>query len=144
MDRARAAIMLAARAQSSDGRRWRASGVVQRRRRRTALRYAVRMSTPALHESDVRHVAKLSRLRLSDEEVARLSTQLSAILGHISQIRAVDVSDVEPMAHPLPLTNRLDDDVPAPAMPLDDLLRNAPATEGRFLAVPKVLAEGDA
>ena len=96
----------------------------------------------ALDAGAVRHVAKLARLRLSDDEVTRYQTQLAAILDHISLLRKVDVADVEPMAHPLPMTNRLDDDVPSEAMPLEDLLRNAPATEGRFLAVPKVLGEG--
>ncbi|MBL9149234.1 MAG: Asp-tRNA(Asn)/Glu-tRNA(Gln) amidotransferase subunit GatC [Phycisphaerae bacterium] len=102
------------------------------------------MSGSALRDSEVRHVAKLARLRLSEEEVARLSDQLGAILGHISKLNAVDVADVEPMAHPLPITNRLADDVPTAPMPIEDLLRNAPAKEGRFLAVPKVLAEGGA
>ena len=49
---------------------------------------------------------------------------------------------VEPMAHPLHIVNRLDADEPKPAMDVSDFLRNAPATEGRFLAVPKVLADG--
>jgi aspartyl-tRNA(Asn)/glutamyl-tRNA(Gln) amidotransferase subunit C len=96
----------------------------------------------SLDASAVRHVAKLARLRLSDDEVERFRTQLAAILGHISMLREIDVSDVEPMAHPLPMSNRLDDDVPSEAMPIEDLLRNAPAVEGRFLAVPKVLGEG--
>ena len=103
------------------------------------------MSKPESLTSDqVRHVAKLARLRLSDGEVERYGTQLAAILGHISQLNAVNVDGVEPMAHPLPMTNRLDDDVPTPAMPIDALLMNAPAVEGRYLAVPKVLGEGGA
>lgn len=90
----------------------------------------------------VRHVAKLARLRLSESDVERYCGQLRSILGHISKLNEVDVGDVEPMAHPLPLNNRLAEDVPSEPMPLEHLLRNAPATEGRYLAVPKVLADG--
>ncbi len=98
----------------------------------------------ALEIGAVRHVAKLARLRLDDVECERFSGQLTSILGHISKLNAVDVTDVEPMAHPMVMSNRLADDVPEPAMPIEDLLRNAPAVEGRFLAVPKVLGEGSA
>ena len=92
----------------------------------------------------VHHVAKLARLRLAEDEAERYRDQLASILGHISKLNAVDVSGVEPMAHPLPLTNRLADDEPTAPMPLEALLRNAPAVEGRYLAVPKVLGEGGA
>jgi aspartyl-tRNA(Asn)/glutamyl-tRNA(Gln) amidotransferase subunit C len=97
--------------------------------------------TSTLDAAAVRHVAKLARLRLDEAEVTRYGGQLAAILGHISKLNQVDVDGVEPMAHPLPLANRLEEDVPAPPMPVTDLLRNAPAVEGRFLAVPKVLAD---
>ncbi len=90
----------------------------------------------------VRHVAKLARLRLSDQETERYRGQLTSILGHISKLSAVDVAGVEPMAHPLAMTNRFGADEPAAAMSLDALLMNAPAVEGRLLAVPKVLGEG--
>jgi aspartyl-tRNA(Asn)/glutamyl-tRNA(Gln) amidotransferase subunit C len=89
----------------------------------------------------VRHIAKLSRLSLADEEIDRYRAQLVAILGHISKLDAIDVTDIEPMAHPLPLVNRLGEDIEAPPMPIEGLLRNAPAVEGRYLAVPKVLAD---
>jgi aspartyl/glutamyl-tRNA(Asn/Gln) amidotransferase C subunit len=101
-----------------------------------------REDASALDIAAVRHVAKLARLRLEDAEAERYRGQLASILGHISKLNAIDMTGVEPMAHPLPLTNRLADDVPAPSMPIDDLLRNAPAREARFLAVPKVLADG--
>lgn len=90
----------------------------------------------------VRHVAKLARLRIAETDVERYCGQLRSILGHISKLNEIDVGNVEPMAHPLPINNRLAEDVVTPPMPVDDLLRNAPAVEGRFLAVPKVLADG--
>jgi aspartyl/glutamyl-tRNA(Asn/Gln) amidotransferase C subunit len=101
-------------------------------------------SPKGLDQAAVRHVAKLARLRLTDEQVVRYQGQLESILGHISKLNAVDVGDVEPMAHPMPLNNRLAEDVPVQPMPVEALLRNAPAVEGRFLAVPKVLGEGSA
>jgi aspartyl-tRNA(Asn)/glutamyl-tRNA(Gln) amidotransferase subunit C len=91
----------------------------------------------------VRHVARLARLRLSDAELEIYRAQLAEVLAHLDTIAELDVSGVEPMAHPLDITNRLDNDEPRPSMPLDDLHRNAPAVENRFLAVPKVLGDAD-
>lgn len=88
---------------------------------------------------DVRHVAKLARLAISEDRLPQLQRELIAILGHIEQLQSIDTTGLEPMAHPLQLTNRLADDLPEAAMPVADLLRNAPATQGDFLVVPKVL-----
>lgn len=96
----------------------------------------------ALTDADIRKIAKLSRLSLADSQVATVRTQLTSILGHIAQLQAVPVDGVEPMAHPLRIVNRLDNDEPKPAMPIEELLKNAPATEERYLAVPKVLGDG--
>ncbi|HMN96416.1 MAG TPA: Asp-tRNA(Asn)/Glu-tRNA(Gln) amidotransferase subunit GatC [Phycisphaerales bacterium] len=91
---------------------------------------------------EVEHVAKLARLRLSEEQVERYRTQLSDVLAHIAKLGELDVAGVEPMAHCIEFVNRLGNDEPAPAMPLEALLRNAPAVEGSYLAVPKVLDDG--
>ncbi len=88
---------------------------------------------------EVRHVARLARLRLSDQELQLYRGQLSSVLDHIAKIRELDVEGVEPMAHPSDLTNRLDDDVVDEAMPRDVLLALAPEVEDSFLSVPKVL-----
>lgn len=96
----------------------------------------------ALTAAQVEHVAKLARLHLEPEQIERYRTQLSAVLEHIAKLAEVDVTGVEPMAHALESTNRLDDDVPDTPMALEALLRNAPAVEGPFLAVPKVLDDG--
>jgi aspartyl-tRNA(Asn)/glutamyl-tRNA(Gln) amidotransferase subunit C len=96
----------------------------------------------ALTDSDIRKIARLSRLKLDDARVEETRRQLSSVLGHIAKLNAVDVAGVEPMAAPLRIVNRLAADEPKATMPVEDLLRNAPATEGRFLAVPKVLGDG--
>jgi len=89
----------------------------------------------------VRHVAKLARLQLNDQQLELYRNQLATVLEHIDKLSELDVTNVEPMAHPTDFSNRLADDVVGPTMPIDDLLRNAPETEDRFLAVPKVLAD---
>ena len=99
-------------------------------------------TSDSLDESQVRHVAKLARLKLADSDVARYSTQLTAILGYVAQLKSVDVGGVEPMAHPLPLKNVLREDVVAPALPVETVLSNAPVKEGPYFAVPKVLDTG--
>jgi aspartyl-tRNA(Asn)/glutamyl-tRNA(Gln) amidotransferase subunit C len=96
----------------------------------------------ALTDADIRKIAKLSRLSIADSQVALVRTQLSSILGHIAQIQSVPVDGVEPMAHPLRMVNRLDNDEPKATMPVEELLKNAPAVEDRYLAVPKVLGDG--
>ena len=88
---------------------------------------------------EVRHVARLARLSLSDEELELYRGQLATVLDHIARLERVNVDGVEPMAHPLDLTNRLDPDEVAASLPLEKVLAIAPATEEGFLAVPKVL-----
>ena len=92
-----------------------------------------------LDEGEVRKVAKLGRLKLKDADVARYATQLTAILGYVAQLKSVDVTGVEPMAHPLPLKNVLREDVVTPGLPVEAVLANAPVRDGEFFAVPKVL-----
>jgi aspartyl-tRNA(Asn)/glutamyl-tRNA(Gln) amidotransferase subunit C len=110
--------------------------------RRTAPSDTFAPMAEALTDADIKKIAKLSRLSLPDSQVGEVRTQLASILGHISKLQAVEVDGVEPMAHPLRIVNRLDADEPKATMPVDDLLRNAPAVEGRYLAVPKVLGDG--
>ena len=88
---------------------------------------------------DVKHVAKLARLALSDAELQRLTGQLESILDYVDKLGRADVSGVEPMAHALPLHNVLREDVIEPSLPLEQVLANAPDTDGPFFKVPKVL-----
>ena len=87
----------------------------------------------------MRKVAQLARLELSDEAVELYAGQLSSILGHIANLETLDVKGVEPMAHPLPVTNRLGADVPVEPLPVEVVLQNAPEREADYIAVPKVL-----
>ncbi|HEY1683427.1 MAG TPA: Asp-tRNA(Asn)/Glu-tRNA(Gln) amidotransferase subunit GatC [Tepidisphaeraceae bacterium] len=97
------------------------------------------MAHQKISAEDVRHVAKLARLALSDAEIERLAPQLESILEYVAMMDKLDVSNVEPMAHALTLTNVLRDDVVTPSLPLGKVLQNAPERDGAFFAVPKVI-----
>lgn len=90
---------------------------------------------------DVRYVANLARLALSDEEVATFQAQLDAILGHFETISALDVSGIEPTAHPAPVFGRMRPDEPHPSLPPAAVLQNAPDQAQGQIRVPKVVAD---
>ncbi len=98
--------------------------------------------TARLTDEQVRHVAKLSRLKLDDPQVHYFAEQLSSVLGYVDKLSELDVDDVKPMAHPTDMTNRFRDDEPTPGMDVEDALRNAPASDPPFFKVPKVLGDG--
>ncbi len=88
-----------------------------------------------LTEAEVRHVAELAKLRLSDEEVAAFTHQLSAILDYAAQIQEVDTSAVLPTPYVLPLTNVMRDDEPAPGLDNAEALANAPDHDDGYFRV---------
>jgi aspartyl-tRNA(Asn)/glutamyl-tRNA(Gln) amidotransferase subunit C len=92
----------------------------------------------AISEEQVRHVARLARLGLSDEEVERFREQLSAILDAVGKVGELDLDDVEPTSHPLDLVNVFGEDEARPSLSLDDALANAPDAENGFFGVPAV------
>ena len=77
-------------------------------------------------EIDIAHVAKLARLELTDDETARLRSQLGQILEHAARVGEVAAADVEPTASPIPRANVYREDVPEPSLPVEEALRNAP------------------
>lgn len=87
----------------------------------------------------VRWVAHLGRLALSDAELMASAAELAAILDFVDQLREADVRGVEAMAHPLDVTNTFRDDTPALSLPSDVALTNAPARRGDYFGVPAVL-----
>jgi aspartyl-tRNA(Asn)/glutamyl-tRNA(Gln) amidotransferase subunit C len=99
----------------------------------------------SISTEQVKWVATLARLEMSDGDLARLAGQLSAILDYVDQLKQVPTDGVEPLAHPLDLSNVFRDDEPAPSLPVADALANAPATidepvtGGGFFLVPAVL-----
>ena len=97
------------------------------------------MPEKELSLADVRHVAKLARLALTEVQLEKLAGQLHTILGYVGKMQAVDVTGVEPMAHALPLHNVFRDDEVQPSLPLEKVLQNAPDTDGPFFKVPKII-----
>lgn len=91
--------------------------------------------------SDVRKVASLARLSLSDEELRSCGDQLSSILDYVRLLDEVDISGVAPMTHPVPAENIFRDDRMMPSLPREAALANAPKTDGQFFEVPKILEE---
>ena len=89
-----------------------------------------------ISRDEVLHVARLARLELTDDEVAKFQEQLSAILAAVSKVAELDLADVPPTAHPLELANAWAEDEPRPCLPLGDVFANAPAREGDYFKVP--------
>ena len=94
-----------------------------------------------ISRADVAHVARLARLDVSEEEIERFTGQLGAVLEHAADIAALDIDDIPPTAHPLPLVNVLRDDVPQPSLDSDEVLAQAPAAEDGRFKVPPILGE---
>jgi aspartyl-tRNA(Asn)/glutamyl-tRNA(Gln) amidotransferase subunit C len=87
--------------------------------------------------TDVAKVARLARLGLTDDELARATDQLGAMLDYFAEIDELDLDDVEPMTQPFPMTNVLRDDVVVPGLDRDEVLAAAPEVEdGRFRVPP--------
>jgi len=92
----------------------------------------------AITPDEVRWIAQLARLDLSDAELATMTRQLSSILDYVQQLEQVSTDGVEPLAHPLPIQNVFRSDEPQPSLPLEEALTNAPRRVGPFYGVPAV------
>jgi aspartyl-tRNA(Asn)/glutamyl-tRNA(Gln) amidotransferase subunit C len=87
----------------------------------------------------VKYVAHLARLALTPEEEKKLGDQLGHILGYIEKLRELDVTNVEPTAHAVPLVNVTRADEIRPSLPHEEALRNAPKQGGGLFIVPKIV-----
>lgn len=87
---------------------------------------------------DVKHVAKLARLELTEAEIEQFSKQLGDILKYVEQMNEVDTQNVEPMAHPIPVVNVMREDVVKYEQTKEELMKNAPSEEDGFFKVPKI------
>ncbi len=92
-----------------------------------------------MDEHSVRHVAKLARLELSDDEVKRMAIELSKITGYIEQLQAVNVAHVQATVHPFHDANVWREDQIKPSLPRDVAVANAPDKEEGFFKVPPVI-----
>lgn len=95
----------------------------------------------AFAHDQVRYVATLARLQLTDEEVTRFAAQLDQILAYVDTLKALTTDAVPPTSHAIPMANVFRHDEPAPSLPVEQVLANAPQREGPFFKVPRVLDE---
>jgi aspartyl-tRNA(Asn)/glutamyl-tRNA(Gln) amidotransferase subunit C len=93
----------------------------------------------SVSNEQVRHIAKLARIAMSDEDIDRLAPELNNLLGWLEQLAEVDTEGVEPLATVIDQKLRLRDDVITDGDCRDDVLANAPDAQHGFFAVPKVI-----
>jgi aspartyl-tRNA(Asn)/glutamyl-tRNA(Gln) amidotransferase subunit C len=93
----------------------------------------------AITIKDVEHVAKLARLEFKENEILAFTEKLDAIVGYVEMLGAVDVTDVEPTYHVLPIRNRFREDEVQPSLERDAVLTNAPDRRGGCFRVPRVV-----
>ena len=91
----------------------------------------------------VAKVAKLARLSLSDDELQQATHQLSDMLDHFADIDALDLENVEPMTHPMPIANVMREDIVLEVLDREEVLGAAPVAEGGRFRVPPILGLDD-
>ena len=102
-------------------------------------RAAIRAPIMSVSSEQVRHIAKLARIAMSDEEIERLVPELNNILGWVEQLGEVNTDGVEPLTAVIEQKLRLRDDKVTDGDCRDAVLANAPGAEHGFFAVPKVI-----
>jgi aspartyl-tRNA(Asn)/glutamyl-tRNA(Gln) amidotransferase subunit C len=94
-----------------------------------------------IDKSQVKKVAKLARLDLSDAEIEEFAGQLNAIIDYVERMNQLNTDGVEPLAHCLPVNNVFRDDNVKESLGTEKTLANAPEQDGQFFKVPKILEE---
>jgi aspartyl-tRNA(Asn)/glutamyl-tRNA(Gln) amidotransferase subunit C len=100
---------------------------------------AIRRAIMSVNTDQVRHIARLARIQMSDEEIEALVPELNNILGWIEQLAEVNTDGIEPLTAVIDNQLRLRDDVVSDGNCRDEVLANAPGAEHGFFAVPKVI-----
>lgn len=95
----------------------------------------------AISREEVAHLARLSRLAVTDEELDRFAGQLDVILQSVARVGEVAADDIPPTSHSIPLTNVLREDVPAPCLTPEEALSGAPDVQDNRFRVPRILDE---
>lgn len=88
---------------------------------------------------DIRYVAHLARLELTPAEQESFGAQLGAVLEYFEKLKQADVSNVEPLAHAIPMVNVVREDAAGESLPHQDALQNAPAQANGLFVVPKIV-----
>jgi len=93
----------------------------------------------AITKDTVKYVAHLARIDLEPKELEKLSQELQEILNFIDKLKKMDVKEIAPTSHILPVNNVLRQDLPLESLPGKEALDNAPQRQGNFFGVPKVI-----
>jgi aspartyl-tRNA(Asn)/glutamyl-tRNA(Gln) amidotransferase subunit C len=93
----------------------------------------------AISKDDVKYIANLARVGLTDAEVGHFQAQLEGILDYIDKLKKLDCSGVKPTAHAADIKNVYRPDMVKPSLPPEKILKDAPARAGNFFKVPKVI-----
>ena len=96
---------------------------------------------PSITRADVAHLARLSRLALTDDELDQMASQLEVIISSVARVSDVAADDVPPTSHSVPLTNVFRADVVRPCLSPEEALAGAPAAEDQRFRVPRILDE---
>jgi aspartyl-tRNA(Asn)/glutamyl-tRNA(Gln) amidotransferase subunit C len=96
---------------------------------------------PSISRSDVAHLARLSRLALTDEELDQMAGQLEVIINAVARVSEIADADVPPTSHSVPLTNVFRADELQPCLTPEEALSGAPASEEQRFRVPRILDE---
>lgn len=92
-----------------------------------------------INKKDVEHVAKLSRLKLKEEQKQKFTHQLNTILEYIEKLNKLDTSKIESTSHVVPLANVRRKDLKKPSFPVEEILKNAPDKERGYFKVPPII-----
>lgn len=93
----------------------------------------------SIDKDTVKYTAHLARIELKPEELETLSGQLKDILGFIDKLKKLDIKDIIPTSHILPIHNVLRQDMPGESLPIEKALKNAPQKKDNFFVVPKII-----
>ena len=93
----------------------------------------------AITIAEVQHIAKLAKLSFSAEELQKMANELDAIVGYMEQLKELNIEGVPPTSHVLDLSNVFREDEVQPALPVEEVLRNAPVRKQSYFSVPKVI-----
>ncbi|HHD11279.1 MAG TPA: Asp-tRNA(Asn)/Glu-tRNA(Gln) amidotransferase subunit GatC [Deltaproteobacteria bacterium] len=93
----------------------------------------------SISRKDVEHIAELSRLALTEEEISLYTEQLKKILHYVEKLSAVDTGGIEPTTYTIPLQRMRRKDEVSPSLPVEEVLRNAPEKEKNCFKVPRII-----
>ena len=94
-----------------------------------------------MSDFNLKHIARLARLHFKDEELKVFESQIQNILSFVEKLKEADVKGVEATSHPLRISNVFREDEIKPSLPIEEFLKHAPASHGRFFDVPKVVED---